>query len=297
MGFVRKVILYLSRKNIFKHLPDKPYLKLIYWAKIGKKLNLSNPSSFNEKIQWIKLYDRKPIYTVMADKYAVREYVKNTIGEEYLVPMIGSWDDPNDINFDELPDKFVLKCNHNSGKGMCICRDKSKLDIDTVKKELKDGLKQDYFLQCREWCYKNIKRKVIAEEFLEDKKHLVPEDYKVYCFNGKPKYIVVFHNRFNDEKTLSETVYDTNWNKQEISLDDHFEISDITEYKPECLDKMLEFAEKLSKGTIQSRVDFYIVNNQLKFGEITLYTASGLQPMIPKSVDDELGKYLELPKR
>lgn len=282
---------------MLKLLPDRIYLKLIYWCKFAKRLNLKNPQSFNEKIQWIKLYDRKSEYTVMADKYSVREYVKERIGEEYLIPLIGVWNDPSEIDFDSLPDKFVLKCTHNSGVGMCICKDKSTLDIEKVKADLSVGLKQNYYLQGREWCYKNIPHRIICEEFLEDEKHFVPEDYKVYCFNGKPKYIVVFHNRFDDSKELSESVYDTSWNKQEISLDDHFQISDIVENKPECLDKMLEFAEVLSGNTYQSRVDFYIVNGNLKFGEITLYTACGFQPMIPNNLDDELGRLIDLPNK
>lgn len=295
MELLKKGILFLSRKGLFKCLPDKPYLKLIYRCKTGNRLNLKNPQSFNEKIQWIKLYDRKPEYSIMADKYAVREYIKNQIGEEYLVPLLGVWDNPEDIDFDSLPNDFVLKCTHNSGLGMCICKDKKTLNTEEAKRELAKGLKQNYYLQGREWCYKNIPHRIIAEEFLVDNEHFVPEDYKVYCLNSKPKYIVVFHNRFDDSKELSESVYDTDWNKLNISLDDHFLISDIVEDKPECLDKMLDFAERLSQGTYQSRVDFYIVNGNLKFGEITLYTACGFQPMIPKSLDDELGKLIDLP--
>lgn len=295
MNLIRKGILYLSRHSFFNLLPDKPYLKLIYRCKFGKKLDLNNPKSFNEKIQWIKLYDRKPIYNIMADKFAVRQYVKDIIGEEYLIPLINSWDNVEDIDFDKLPNQFVLKCNHNSGLGMCICTDKSKLNIQKVKTDLQKGLEENYYIHGREWCYKDIPRKIIAEEYLKDNDRKVPEDYKVYCFNTKPKYIVVFHNRFNDSETLSETVYDTDWNKIDISLDDHFAISDIVEPKPQCLNLMLDFAQKLSKDTIQSRVDFYIVDKKLKFGEITLYTACGFQPMIPEALDDELGKYLKLP--
>lgn len=285
------------KRYISNHIPDKQYLKLRYKRTFGKKLNLDNPQTFNEKLQWLKLYDRRPEYTIMVDKYAVKKYVADKIGEEYIIPTLGVWDNPDDIDFDALPNRFVLKCNHNSGLGMCICKDKSKLDIKKVKSELKKGLAQDYYLTGREWPYKNVPRKIIAEEYIEDKGKAVPEDYKVYCINGKPLYIVVFHNRFNDSEELSETVYNTSWQPQHISLDEHFKVSDIVEPVPKCLDKMIEFAEMLSTNMSQSRIDFYVVNNRLYFGEITLYTASGFQKMIPESLDYELGKLIKLPDK
>lgn len=281
----------------YNKLSDKEYLERKFECCMGKSLDLEHPQTFNEKLQWLKLYDRRPEYTIMVDKYAVKKYVSDKIGEEYIIPTLGVWDNPDDIDFDTLPDKFVLKCNHNSGLGMCICKDKSELNIEKVKSELKKGLAQDYYITGREWPYKNVPRKIIAEEYIEDKGKAVPEDYKVYCINGKPLYIVVFHNRFNDSEELSETVYNTSWQPQHISLDEHFKVSDIVEPVPECLDKMLEFAEMLSTNMSQSRIDFYIVNNRLYFGEITLYTASGFQKMIPESLDYELGKLIKLPDK
>lgn len=285
------------KRYISNLIPDKQYLKLRYKRTFEKSLNLDNPQTFNEKLQWLKLYDRKPEYTMMVDKYKVREYIAKKLGEEYLIPLLGVWDNPDDIDFDALPNQFVLKCNHNSGLGMCICRDKSKLDIEKVKAELRKGLAQDYYITSREWPYKDVPRRIIAEKYLEDKEKIVPEDYKVYCINGKPLYIVVFHNRFNDNEELSETVYDTTWKPQHISLDEHFKVSDVTEPVPECLGKMLAFAEMLSVNIPQSRIDFYIVNNQLYFGEITLYTASGFQKMIPEEMDSILGNMIKLPKK
>lgn len=281
----------------YNKLSDKEYLERKFECCMGKSLDLEHPQTFNEKLQWLKLYDRRPEYTIMVDKYAVKKYVSDKIGEEYIIPTLGVWDNPDDIDFDTLPNKFVLKCNHNSGLGMCICKDKSELNIEKVKSELKKGLAQDYYITGREWPYKNVPRKIIAEEYIEDKGKAVPEDYKVYCINGKPLYIVVFHNRFNDSEELSETVYNTSWQPQHISLDEHFKVSDIVEPVPECLDKMLEFAEMLSTNMSQSRIDFYIVNNRLYFGEITLYTASGFQKMIPESLDYELGKLIKLPDK
>lgn len=303
--YARAIGKYLSDSNYrflinagfgkYNKLSDKEYLERKFECCMGKSLDLEHPQTFNEKLQWLKLYDRRPEYTIMVDKYAVKKYVSDKIGEEYIIPTLGVWDNPDDIDFDTLPNKFVLKCNHNSGLGMCICKDKSELNIEKVKSELKKGLAQDYYITGREWPYKNVPRKIIAEEYIEDKGKAVPEDYKVYCINGKPLYIVVFHNRFNDSEELSETVYNTSWQPQHISLDEHFKVSDIVEPVPECLDKMLEFAEMLSTNMSQSRIDFYIVNNRLYFGEITLYTASGFQKMIPESLDYELGKLIKLP--
>lgn len=305
--YARAIGKYLSDSNYrflinagfgkYNKLSDKEYLERKFECCMGKSLDLEHPQTFNEKLQWLKLYDRRPEYTIMVDKYAVKKYVSDKIGEEYIIPTLGVWDNPDDIDFDTLPNKFVLKCNHNSGLGMCICKDKSELNIEKVKSELKKGLAQDYYITGREWPYKNVPRKIIAEEYIEDKGKAVPEDYKVYCINGKPLYIVVFHNRFNDSEELSETVYNTSWQPQHISLDEHFKVSDIVEPVPECLDKMLEFAEMLSTNMSQSRIDFYIVNNRLYFGEITLYTASGFQKMIPESLDYELGKLIKLPDK
>lgn len=188
-------------------IPDKPYLQLMYWLNMGKKLDLKNPKTFNEKLQWLKLYNHNPAYTVMVDKVKAKEYVAKLIGEEHIIPTLGVWDDPDDIDFDALPNQFVLKCNHNSGTGMCICRDKSKLDIEKVKAELRKGLKENYFMRWREWPYKNVPRKILAEKFMvdtEQNKETITKgkleelnDYKIFCFNGEPKVLFVASDRAN----------------------------------------------------------------------------------------------------
>lgn len=284
----------LSARGFLNWIPDEIYLKHLFKARLGYNLNLHNPKTFNEKLQWLKLYDRKPEYTTMVDKYAVKKYVADKIGEQYIIPTLGVWDNPDEIDFDKLPDQFVLKCNHNSGLGMCICRDKSKLNINKVKSELRKGLKQNYYLTGREWPYKDVPRKIIAEKYMEEKNKIVPEDYKIYCMNGEPKYIVVFHNRFNASEKLSETVYDTNWMPQHISLDEHFAISDEVTEKPVWLDEILEITRKLCKDMIQVRIDFYVIENRIYFGEITLHTASGMAKMIPKELDAKLGEMVEI---
>ena len=186
--------------GIYDYLSDEEYVKRKYRACFGRKLNLENPQTYNEKLQWLKLYDRKPEYTRMVDKYRVREYIAQTIGEEYLIPLLGVWEDPEDIDFDALPDQFVLKCNHNSGLGMCICKDKSKLDIKKAKRELKKGLKQDYYLTGREWPYKDVPRRIIAEKYMVDESGTELKDFKVLCFAGKAKMIQV-HKCWNFLKT------------------------------------------------------------------------------------------------
>lgn len=290
------IFIALSRLGFFKKMNDEKYLCIVYKIRTGKTLNLENPKTFNEKLQWLKLYDRKIEYTTMVDKYAVKQYVADKIGENHIIPTLGVWDKFEDIDFDKLPNNFVLKCTHDSG-GLVICRDKSKLDMNAAKKKLNKSLKRNYFYAGREWPYKDVKPRIIAEKYLEEKGKTVPEDYKVYCINGKPIYIVVFHNRFNHGEELSETVYNTAWEPQHISLDEHFKVSNIVESVPECFDKMLKYSEILSENICQSRIDFYIVNNHLYFGEITLYTASGFQKMIPEEMDYKLGQMIKLPNR
>lgn len=283
----------LSSRGLLDWMDDETYLRKYYKLRMGKELNLENPQTFNEKLQWLKLHDRKDIYTTMVDKYEVKKYVSNIIGEQYIIPTYGVWDRFDDIDFDSLPEQFVLKCTHDSG-GLIIVRDKSKLDIKAAKKKINKCLKRNYYSHGREWPYKNVKPRIIAEKYMEDKGRIVPEDYKIYCLNGKPKYIVVFHNRFDPTKEKSETVYDTEWKPQGISLDEHFKISDEITERPKCLNELLTISTAMCKNHSEVRCDFYVIENRIYFGEITLHTASGFQPMIPREIDDILGKELVL---
>ncbi len=275
-------------------LPDSLFLKCQYFMRIGKKLNLRNPKTFNEKLQWLKLHDRKPEYTTMVDKYEVKKYVAEKIGEQYIIPTLGVWDKFDDIDFNTLPDQFVLKCTHDSG-GLVIVKDKKQFDEQAAREKIEKCLRQNYYFKSREWAYKNIDPKIIAEKYMEDYGKIVPEDYKVYCFNGNPKYVVIFHNRFSKTKPLEESVYDTQWNKIDISLDDHFQISSHNIERPACLEELIRVSKILSENLPQVRVDFYIINNKIYFGEITLYTASGMQKMIPEEYDEILGSLVKLP--
>ncbi len=284
----------LTKYGFHDNLSDEEYLKRLFKLRLGYGLDLDDPKTFNEKIQWLKLYDRKPEYTMMVDKYEVKKYIAKKIGEQYVIPTLGIWNHPKEIDFDSLPKQFVLKCTHNSGLGMYICHDKSKMNKKAVMKGLKKGLKENYYKGGREWPYKNVRPRIIAEKYMEEKGNIVPEDYKMYCINGEPKYIVVFHDRFHDQVKPSESVYDTEWNRIYVSLDTHFEISDKSVSKPKCLDELLRISRRLCRNMPQIRLDFYIIENTIYFGEITFHTASGFQPMNPSELDRILGEELKL---
>ena len=275
--------------HFYDKIPDEEFLKRKFKLVMGKELDLENPKTFNEKLQWLKLYDRKPEYTMMADKYAVRKYIAEKLGKEYLIPLLGVWDNTDDIDFDKLPDKFVLKCNHNSGLGMCICKDKSTLNIKKVKRFLKRGLKQNYYLLGREWPYKNIKHKIIAEQYMDDGKGVLT-DYKFMCFNGRAEYCFVCKDR-NEKGKARIIVYDRNWNKVTMGRGKIYD--DVIE-SPVNLKKMLEFADILSKNIPFVRIDFYEINGRLYFGEITFFPGSGLSEFTPKEWDLNLGKMIDL---
>lgn len=257
-------------------LPDKQFLKIKFWLSLGYKLNIKNPKTFQEKIQWLKLYNRMPEYTKMVDKYAVKDYVAGIIGKEYIIPTLGVWESTEEIDFHELPNQFVLKTTHaGGGGGVIVCRDKSMLDIESAKQKLDKSLKSDIYKYYREWPYKNVPRRIIAEQLLEipDKKDLI--DYKIYCFNGKPVYIQVIQDR-NTKETID--FFDTEWNHQEFLglLNERSEISyeATVPTEPDNLDEMLIVAEKLAKDTTFVRVDLYNIDSKVYFGELTFYPAS-----------------------
>lgn len=273
--------------NILKLTSDKNQIRIKYLFNFGKLPDLNNPTTFNEKLQWLKLYNRNPLYTVMVDKFQVRKYISDKIGDDYLIPLLGSWEKPEEIDFESLPSKFVLKCNHNSGTGMLICSDKNKINIEKVKDELQKGINEDYYIYSREWPYKNVPRKIICEEYLGDN----PNDYKFFCFNGKVEYILVCSDRFD---SIKETFFDRNWNvapfkRPNIEIDDKIK-------KPINFNKMIELSEFLSKDIPFLRVDFYEVDNKIYFGELTFYPASGFSPFEPNDWDYKLGDLIELPE-
>lgn len=266
-------------------LPDELYLKIVYRIRVGKKLNLDHPVTFTEKIQKMKLEDHNPLYKLIADKYAVRAYVEDKIGSEYLTALHGLYQSPQDICFEKLPDQFVLKATHDSG-GLILVPDKSKIDERAIKKKLKKCLKRNFYWKGREWCYKDIKPQIVCEEFLYDpvKKDLY--DYKIYCFHGKPRMVMIASER--GKKTKFD-FFDLKFQHLDLRLTGPN--SSEPKEKPKNFEKMLELAEILAEGIPQVRVDFYNIEGKIYFGEMTLYDASGLDPFDPDEWDTIIGEW------
>ena len=259
---------------------------------LGYELNLENPRTFNEKLQWLKLYYHDPLMTKCADKYLVREYIKETIGEEYLIPLIGVWDRVEDIDFDKLPNQFVLKVNWGSGQNI-IVKDKSKLDIEEAKNKLRYWMQptSNHYYYSYEWCYKNIEPKIMCEKYIEQMDGNLL-DYKLFTFNGIIKYIDLHIFRFTENH--SRCFYDTNWNRYNATI--KFNLFQGEVEKPKVLDHLLYLGEKLSKYFPHVRLDFYIIKNDIFFGEMTFYNGSGYDYFKPKEWDYKFGELLELPK-
>jgi len=283
----RKIIMILGDKKIFNFLPDKIYLKLVFWGETGKRLNLNNPQTYNEKLQWLKLYDRKKIYAKYVDKLEVRKLIKDTIGQKYLIPLVAIYDTIEDIDWDNLPNKFVLKCTHGS-KSNIICRDKIKLNKDLAIKKIKRWMNKNWYYFGREWPYKNVKPRNIVEKYLIDN----ITDYKILCFNGLPKLIQIHQNRESSEYTMD--YYTTDWKKTDITKKG-VKFSDVMIDKPDNLAEMLTIAKKLSQNTYFSRIDLYNVEDRIYFGEITLFPTSGFSPLSKEEDELLLGSWINLP--
>lgn len=282
----------LGNHHLLNWMPDRIFLQLIYRARTGRKLNLDDPRGYGEKLQWIKLYDRKPEYIQMVDKYTVREYIKERIGERYLIPLLGVWDDPREIDFSALPEQFVLKCTHDSGS-ICVCKDKSNFDTAAAIKKLSKHQRIGTYWKTREWPYKHVKARIIAEQYMEDESGDELKDYKVLCFNGEPKLIELHRGRF---KVHTQDFYDTDWNKTDISQEG-VGLSLTTEVlpKPVCFEEMMEKSALLSKGIPHLRVDWYSINGRLYFGELTFFDASGFDLFDRESDELMLGGWIQLP--
>ena len=272
-----------------KCFPDKLFLKVVYRHVTGEKLHIHNPRNFNEKIQWLKLYDRDPEYTKLVDKYEVKDYIRKTIGDEYVIPTLAVYNKAEEIDFDALPIQFVLKCTHDSG-GVVICNDKSKLDKQNAIKLLGDGLKKNFYYQNREWPYKNVIPRIIAEQYMVDESGEELKDYKFFCFYGEPKIIQVDYDRFVDHK---RNLYDIEWNRLPFTLQFptnwNYEIA-----KPQSLGEMIEVARKLSKGIPHVRVDLYHINGKVYFGEMTFYHGSGYEKFTPGDWNNTLGEWIKI---
>ena len=284
---------YLKRR-VVQLLPDRLYLKLLFCHKMGYSLNLRSPKTFSEKLQWLKLYDRKPEYTQMVDKAAVKDYVAGIIGKEHIIQTIGVWDKTEDIDWESLPNQFVLKTTHGGGnEGVVICRDKSTFDKNDAVRKLNDSMAFDIYTYFREWPYKNVPKRIIAEQYLDPTPNNYLLDYKFFCFNGEPKYCQVISNR--DTKMCID-FFDKNWNHQPFHEPHNFPFADIEPEKPRNFDFMWRAAAKLASDKIFSRIDFYDMGNRVYFGEITFYPTSGMGGFNPKEYDLLFGNMIRLPK-
>lgn len=280
----------------FGHFPwmdDKRYIERMFKAKLGYELNLNNPRTFNEKLQWLKLYDRNPLYSVMVDKYAVKEYVANIIGEKYIIPTLGIWESAEDIDFASLPNQFVLKCTHDS-HGIVICKDKHSLNINEAKKKLSKALKTNYYYFFREWPYKDVKPRIIAEKYMEDTNAGELRDYKFFCFNGVAKCFKVDFDRFIDHHA---NYYDMNHNLLDmgecVCPPDHSRIIDL----PENISDIGKLGEMLSDSIPFLRTDFYDIEGNIYFGELTFFPASGVGKFLNSETDLKLGTWMKLPDK
>ena len=286
-----KIILSLGNHGLVNWMPDKMFISLSFRARMGKKLDWKNLKTFNEKLQWLKLYDRKPIYRDYVDKYEVRKIVEKTIGGEYLIPIIGVWDTWEDINKDELPSQFVIKCTHDSGS-VIICREKEKFDFLSAEKRIKSAQRRDFFWHSREWPYYGLKPRIIIEELLQDKETKDIADYKLQCFDGLFDNTLVCTNRF-DKSGVRYYYFDKEWNPLRYSIH-HGDYEELKKLQPENYELMIELAEKLSAGVPELRVDFYEVNGRVYFGELTFFSSGGCDTTITEEADLILGEKLHI---
>ena len=297
--------------RVLRLLPDKLFLSVKYWAKMHKILDLNNPQTFTEKMQWLKLYNRNPEYTKLVDKYEAKIFISSVVGEKYVVPTLGIWDRFEEIDFDSLPEQFVLKCTHDSG-GLVICREKSSFDIESARKKIKDCLKTNYFWHSREWPYKNIRPRIIAEEYLEEVEHTETyiekqefqcnsnqpakiehlTDYKFFCFNGEPKIMYCSKDMSKMPRT---DFFDMQYSRLPIRMRDPN--SEHIPPKPAHFEEMKRLAAQLAKGHPHLRVDFYEVGKQIYIGELTFFHCSGFVKITPNEWDKIMGDWIKLPPK
>lgn len=288
-----KLPLILILNRIAPIFTDKAFLRIRFFLAMGKRLNLQNPTSYNEKLQWLKLYDRKPEYSKMVDKYEAKKYVGNIISEEHIIPTIGLYNNVEEIPWDSLPNQFVLKCTHDSG-GIVICKDKSSLNIKQAKRKLAKGLSKSYFYQNREWPYKNVKPRIICEKYMVDESGYELKDYKWFCFDGEVKALFIATDRGNPNEDTKFDFYDSEFNHLPFTNGHPNATREIK--KPIGFDKMKEIASKLSKSIPHVRVDLYDINGQIYFGEMTFFHWSGMKPFNPEEWDYKFGEWIKIPQ-
>lgn len=272
-------------------MPDKWYLSLMFRSKMGYWMNWKSPKTFNEKLQWLKIHDRNPFYTKLVDKYEVRKYIAEKLGEEYSIPLLGVWDTFDEIDFEKLPNQFVLKCTHDSGSTI-VCKNKNHFDYNSAKIKLSQNLARNYYYSEREWPYKKVHPKIIAEKYMEDENGEL-RDYKFFCFDGKVKYLQVDYDRFTEHH---RNIYDPDWNLLPFSIQ-YPSKKDTVIKKPETLNTMIDIATRLSQNMPHVRVDLYNTNGKIYFGELTFYHGAGFEHFTPNSWNEKIGKLLKISTR
>lgn len=294
--YLFQLFLYIKRPlNLFDNwaalgrinwMPDKWYLSLMFRSRMGYWMDWKHPKTFNEKLQWLKIHDRNPLYTTLVDKYEVRKYIAEKIGEDYLIPLLGVWNTPEEIDLDKLPNQFVLKCTHDSGS-VIICKNKKSFDFAGAKKKLAANLSKNFYYTAREWPYKNVKPRIIAEKYMEDKEKEL-KDYKFFCFNGKTKFLQVDYNRFIDHH---RNIYNLQWDMQPFSI--QYPSGEANAVKrPPNLNKMQEIAQSLSKGIPHIRVDLYNISGKIYCGELTFFHGAGFEKFTPPKWDFKVGSLI-----
>lgn len=280
----------LSELGIYDNMDDEEYIRRKFKSEMGYELDLENPRTYNEKLQWIKLYDRKPMYCNLVDKYEVKDYVSKKIGSRFIIPTYGVWNHFDDIDFNQLPNQFVLKCTHDSG-GLVICKDKESLDLRKAKKKIEKCLKTNFYLTGREWPYKNVQPRIIAEKYMEDAYGEL-RDYKFFCFNGVPKVMFIASDRQKPDEDVKFDFFDMDFNHLDIS-NGHPQ-SKILPQKPQGFEEMKYLASELSTGLREIRIDFYEINGDIYFGEMTFFQHSGFCAIKPIEWDIKMGEWIEL---
>lgn len=293
---------YRFRRNAarghYDEMPDEEFLKRMYKAKTGRTLHLDDPKTFNEKLQWLKIHDHNPAYTKMVDKLEVKKYIEDRIGSQYVIPTIGVWDSFEQIDFDALPQRFVLKCTHDSGH-VVLCPNKQTFNYKQAKKILTYSLAHNYYYRYREWPYKDVVPKIIAEPFMAENDNVdhtvgMLNDYKLQCFDGKFDNVFVAEGRFS-ERGVRFHYFDRNWNYIPYCPYQDIDINELNKLRPECFEEMISIAEKLSHGLPELRVDLYEIKGKVFFGELTFYSQSGFDTDITAEADQILGEKLTLP--
>ena len=288
--------LFLERIELIKRRfvdPEK-YIKTLFYQRMGYPLHLEDPRTYSEKLQWLKLYWHPPILTTLVDKYAVKEYVREKIGDQYVIPTIAAWNRVSDIQWDELPNQFVLKCTHDSG-GLVICKDKSKLDKHTAVRVIKKSLSNNYYYFGYEWPYKNVKPRIIAEPYIEDSVTKELRDYKFFCFNGKVKALFIATDRNVKGVDVKFDFFDETFHH--LPFKQGHENAATMPQKPVCFEEMKQLASRLSEGFPHVRVDLYEVDGRVFFGEMTFFHHGGWTKFDPEEWDEIFGSWLSLPSK